>query len=322
MKAIVYTKYGSPDVLQLKEVTKPIPKPHQVLVRVQAASVNWIDWIRCSAPPILVRLVEGRVVKSLNMILGVDLSGRVEAVGAAITQFRPGDEVFGLAAGSMGAFAEYACASEKSLALKPATVSFETAAAVPNAGIVALQGLRDKGKIQAGQRVLVYGASGGIGTFAVQIAKAFGAEVTAVCRTRNLDMARSIGADHVIDYTQENFTHTGERYDLIAAANGYRSILDYRRALNPGGIYVMLGGSVAQILQGLVLGPLLSKVGTKQLVHIGARSNHEDLVLIGELLQAGKMVPVIDRSYPLSETAEAIRYLVEEHARGKVIITM
>lgn len=322
MKAVVYTQYGSPDVLQLKDMPVPVPQDHQVLVRVQAASVNFIDWVRCSAPPRLVRLLDGRVMKSRNSILGVDLAGQVESVGASVKQLRPGDEVFGFAAGSVGAFAEYACAAERSLAPKPAQVSFEAAAAVPNAAMVALQGLRDKGHLQAGQRVLVYGASGGIGTCAIQIAKAFGAEVTAVCRARNLDLARSLGADHVIDYTREDFTKHGRRYDLIAAVNGYRSILDYRRALSPGGTYVMLGGTLAQALQAVMLGPVLSGLGTKKMVHIPARATHTDLVFIGELLQAGQLVPFIDRCYPLSETAAAVRYVIEEHARGKVVITV
>jgi NADPH:quinone reductase-like Zn-dependent oxidoreductase len=322
VKAVVYTRYGSPDVLELRDVPRPVPRDYQVLVSVRAASVNFIDWIRCALPPLYVRLLDDRLVKSLNTILGVDLAGRVEAVGASVTRFRPGDEVFGLAAGAVGAFAEYACAAERSLALKPTNVSFEAAAAVPNAGMVALQGLRDKGQIRAGQRVLVYGASGGIGTFAVQIAKAFGAEVTAICRTRNLDLARSVGADHVIDYTRDDFTQTGQRYDLIAAVNGYRSILAYRRALAPGGTYVMVGGTLAQALQAVVLGPLLSRVGTQRMTHLPVRANHADLVFLAELLQAGKLEPVIDRHYPLSETAAAIRYLIEAHARGKVIITV
>jgi NADPH:quinone reductase-like Zn-dependent oxidoreductase len=322
MQAIVYTRYGGLEALQLKEVPIPVSKDRQVLVKIQAASVNAIDGFRFRVPRLLVRLADGRMVNSLNTILGVDLAGRVEAVGASVTQFRPGDEVFGLAAGSAGAFAEYACAAERSLALKPAQVSFAAAAAVSNAGIVALQGLRDYGRIQAGQRVLVYGASGGIGTLAVQLAKAFGAEVTAVCSPRNLDVARSVGADRVVDYTREDFSRNGERYDLIAAVNGYRSILDYRRALSPGGTYVMLGGSTAQILQALLLGPGLSRLGTKKLVHTPARANHADLVFLGEMLQAGKVVPVVDRTYPLSEVPEAIRYLIDVHAQGKLVITL
>jgi NADPH:quinone reductase-like Zn-dependent oxidoreductase len=319
MKAIVYTKYGPPDVLQLKAVEKPAPKDNQVLVKVHAASANALDWRPFTMTPILVRLMRGGLLKPKNTSLGADLAGRVEAIGATVAQFQPGDEVFGVAE---GAFAEYACAAQNKLALKPANLSFEAAAAVPVAACTALQGLRDRGRIQPGQKVLINGASGGVGTFAVQIAKSFGAEVTAVCSTRNLDMARSIGADHVIDYTKENFTRNGQRYDLIIAANGYHPILDYRRALSPSGIYVVLGGSMAQIFQGLLLGPLLSRVGSKKMGNMLAHSNQEDLVFMGELLEAGKVVPVIDRCYPLSEVAKAIRYLVEEHAIGKVVITL
>jgi NADPH:quinone reductase-like Zn-dependent oxidoreductase len=319
MKAIVYTKYGPPNVLQLKEVAKPVPKDNQVLVRVHAASANALEWRRFTMPPILVRLMDGGLLKSINTTLGADIAGRVEAVGATVKQFQPGAEVFGVAA---GAFAEYACAAENKLSLKPANLSFEAAAAVPLAAFTALQGLRDKGRIQPGQRVLIYGASGGVGTFAVQIAKSFGAEVTAVCRTRNLDMARSIGADHVIDYTKENLTRNGQRYDLIIAANGYQPILGYWRALSPSGICVVLGGSLAQIFQGMLLGPLLSRIGSKKIGNMLAHSNQKDLVFMGELLKAGKVVPVIDKCYPLNEVAEAIRYLIEEHARGKVVITV
>jgi NADPH:quinone reductase-like Zn-dependent oxidoreductase len=319
MKAIVYTKYGPPDVLQLREIAKPVPKENQVLIKVQAASANALDWRRFTLPMIFVRLMDGRVMKILNATLGVDIAGRVEAVGVNVTQFKPGDEVFGVAPGS---FAEYACAAENRVWLKPANISFEAAAAVPIAGFTALQGLRDKGHIQPGQKVLVYGASGGVGTFTVQIAKSFGAVVTAVCSTRNLDMARSIGAAHVIDYTQEDFTQNGERYDLIVAANGYRSILDYRRALTPGGIYVELGGSMAQILQALVLGPLLSMVGTKKMGNMLAHSNQEDLIVLARLLEAGKVVPVIEKRYPLSEAAEAMRYMIDVHPQGKVVISI
>jgi NADPH:quinone reductase-like Zn-dependent oxidoreductase len=319
MKAIVYTKYGPPDVLQLKEVAIPVPKDNQVLVRVHAASANALDWRPFTLPSIFIRLVGGGLLKPKDTSYGVDLAGRVEAVGASVKQFQPGDEVFGVAP---GAFAEYVCAAENKLALKPANLSFEAAAAVPIAAFTALQGLRDKGRIQPGQKVLIYGASGGVGTFAVQIAKAFGAEVTAVCSTRNLDVARSIGADHVIDYTKEDFAQNGQRYDLIIAANGYHPILGYRRSLGPSGVCVVLGGSMAQIFQGLLLGPLVSRIGSKKMGNMLAHSNQKDLVVMRELLEAGKVVPVIDRCYPLSEVAEAIRYLVQEHARGKVVITV
>lgn len=322
MKAIVYTKYGPPEALQLQEVEKPTPKDHQVLVRVHAASVNAMDYRRFETTSILGRFMDEVVIKAINTVLGADLAGTVEAVGSHVTEFQPGDEVFGVAP---GALAEYACNGASKFALKPANVSFEAAAAVPVAAFTALQGLRDKGRIQSGhaKRVLIDGASGGVGTFAVQIAKAYGAEVTAVCGPRNLDMARSIGADHVIDYTQEDFTQNGQRYDLILAVNGYHPILHYRRALSPKGVCVVAGGSLAQVLQGLLLGPLVSRIGSKKLGFMGiAATTKKDLVVIKELLEAGKIAPVIDKSYPLPETAKGIRYLVEEHAKGKVVITV
>jgi NADPH:quinone reductase-like Zn-dependent oxidoreductase len=320
MKAIVYTKYGPPEVLQLKEVEKPAPNESQVLVKVHAASANALDYRRFEKTSILGRLMDEGLLKAINKVLGADIAGRVEAVGSTVTQFQPGDAVFGVC---RGAFAEYACADESKLALKPANLSFEAAAAVPVAALTALQGLRDKGQIQPGQKVLINGASGGVGTFAVQIAKSFGAEVTAVCSTRNLEMARSIGANHVIDYTQEDFTKNGQRYDLILAVNGYHPILDYRKALSPKGILVVAGGSMAQILQGLLLGPLVSRIGSKKVSFMGiATSNQKDLIFIGELLETGKVIPVIDKCYALSEVPEALRYLVEEHAKGKVVITV
>jgi NADPH:quinone reductase-like Zn-dependent oxidoreductase len=317
MKAIVYTKYGSPDVLQLKEIEKPTPQDNQVLVKVQAASLNAYDWHMMRAKPFLVRFMGGGLLKPKNTILGADMAGRVEAVDGNAKQFHPGDEVFGPGRGS---FAEYVCAPENALALKPANISFEEAAAVPMAAITALQGLRDKGRIQPGQKVLIHGASGGVGTFAVQIAKLFGAEVTAVCSPRNLDMARSLGADHVIDYTREDFTKKEQRYDLILAANGDRSISDYRRALSPKGIYVMAGGSTAQIFQAMLLAPWISLMGSKKMGGVSAKRSQKDLVFLKELLEAGKIKPVIDRRYPLSEVAQAIRYLEEGHAQGKVVI--
>jgi NADPH:quinone reductase-like Zn-dependent oxidoreductase len=318
MKAIVYTKYGSPDVLQLKDIEKPTPEDNQVLVRVHAGSLNAYDWHMLRAKPFLVRLMGGGFLKPKRQILGSDFAGRVEAVGRNVKQFQPGDEVFGMG----GGFAEYVCKREDRLALKPTNMSFEEAAAVPMAAVTALQGLRDRGKIQPGQRVLIDGASGGVGTFAVQIAKSFGAEVTAVCSTRNLDRARSIGADHVIDYTQEDFTKNGQHYDLILAANGHHSIIDYKRALGPKGTYVMTGGSMAQMFQTMLLGPLISKTGSKKMGSMMAEQSQRDLIFLRELIETGKVVPVIERRYPLSQVAEALRYLEEGHAQGKIVITL
>jgi len=323
MKAIVYIKYGPPEVLELKEVEKPTPKDNEVLVKVHAASVNYADWGLLRGKPFLIRLMEFGLLKPKNKILGADVAGWVEAVGRNVKQFQSGDEVFGdLSACGWGGFAEYVSAPENALALKPANISFEEAAAVPLAAVTALQGIRDKGQIQPGQKVLINGASGGVGTFAVQIAKSFGAEVTAVCSTRNLDMARSIGADQVIDYTQEDFTKSGQRYDLIIAVNGYHPISDYKRALSPEGIYVCTGGSMAQIFQSMLLGPWMSMTGSKKMGNLAAKSNKKDLTFMKELLEADKVVPVIDRRYPLSEVAEALGYLGEGHARGKVVITV
>ena len=320
MKAIVYTKYGPPDVLQIEEVEKPTPNENQVLIRVHAASVNAGDYRVMRANPFLVRLMGGGFLRPKDPRFGSDVAGRVEAVGENVKQFRPGDEVFGC---RNGAFAEYVCAREGALALKPANRSFEEAAAVPVAALTALQGIRYAGGIRPGQKVLIQGASGGVGTFAVQLAKSFGAEVTAVCSTRNLDMARSIGADHVIDYTQEDFTRNQQRYDLIFAINGYHSLLDYKRALSPQGIYVCAGGTMPQFFQAMLLGSLMSRNGGKKMGSMGiAKVNQEDLVFLGELLKADKIVPVIDRSYPLSEIVEAFRYVEEIHAQGKVVITV
>jgi len=320
MKAILYTKYGPPDVLQLQEVEKPTPKDHQVLVKVHAASVNALDWRPFTMPSIPIRLMSGGLSKPKDPSVGVDVAGTVETIGKDVTEFQPGDEVFGVAPGS---FAEYVANGASKFAHKPANVTFEAAAAVPVAAFTALQGLRDKGKIQPGQKVLIDGASGGVGTYAVQIAKAFGAEVTAVCSTRNLEMVRSIGADHVIDYTREDFTKNGQLYDLILAVNGYHPILNYRKALSPNGICVVAGGSFSQIFQAMLLGPFVSRFGNKKIGFMGmAKTSKEDLLVIKELLEAGKVVAVIDKSYPLSETAAAIKYLIEEHGRGKVIITV
>ncbi len=292
-------------------------------MKIHAASVNAYDWHLLTADIPLVRLMGGGLRRPKVAIPGVDVAGRIEAVGSNVRQFRPGDEVFGdISACDRGGFAEYVAVPESALALKPATLSFEEAAAVPMAATTALQGLRDVGRIQAGQRVLINGASGGVGTFAVQIAKAFGAEVTAVCSTRNLDLARTLGADRVIDYTQEDFTRSGQTYDLIFAANGYQPLSAYKRALAPQGIYVMAGGKPGQIFQAMLLGRWLSEKGGKQLGGFTARANQGDLLVLKELVEAGKLAPVVDRCYPLSETAEALRYLGAGHARGKVVITV
>jgi NADPH:quinone reductase-like Zn-dependent oxidoreductase len=324
MKAIVCTKYGSPDVLQLQEVAKPAPKDDEVLIKIHAASINSRDWRMMRANPFFIRLMPGGFLQPKNKILGADVAGRVEAAGRYVKQFKPGDEVFGYlpSATGRGTFAEYVCANENAITLKPANLTFEQAAAVPVAALTALQGLRDKGNIQPGQKVLINGASGGVGTFAVQIAKAFGAEVTAVCSTRNLEMARSIGADHVIDYTKEDFTRNGQRYDLILAANGYHPISDYLRALSPEGIYVVAGGSMLQLFQAAFQGRRTSKPSSQKTYVASLVQSQRDLVFMKELLETGKVVPVIDGCYPLSKTAEAFGYYEKMHPKGKVVITM
>ena len=322
MEAIVYHSYGSPDVLKLEEVQKPAPQGDQVLVKVLAASAAAGDWHLLRADPFLTRFMYG-LLKPKHTILGSDVAGRVEAVGRNVTQFQPGDEVFGdLSRCGFGAFAEYVCAPEDALALKPANLTFEQAAAVPVSAVTALQGLRDQGQIQPGQKVLINGASGGVGTFAVQIAKSFGTEVTAVCSTGKMAMVRSLGADHVIDYTQEDFTQNGERYDLILAANGYHPISAYQRALRPQGRYVMTGGSTAQMFQAMLLGPWLSRNSCQNMGNMLAKPNQKDLIFMKELIEAGKVTPVIDRRFPLPEVADAIRYLEAGHANGKVVITI
>lgn len=322
MKAVVYEKYGSPDVLQFKEVEKPTPKDDEVLVKVRATSVNAADWHLLTADIFLVRLMTSGPFKPKNTILGADVAGQIEAIGKNVKRFQPGDEVFGdVFGGDQGAFAEYVCTREEALVLKPANVSFEEAAAVPLAAMTALQALRDKGHIQPGQKLLITGASGGVGTFAVQIAKSFGADVTAVCSTGKMDMVRSLGADQVIDYTRENFTDNGQRYDLILAVNGYYPISAFKRALAPNGVYVMVGGSAAQMFQALLIGPWMS-TGDRKMGHLTAKSNQRDLLTLKEYLEAGQITPVIDRCYPISETAEALRYLGEGHARGKIVITV
>jgi NADPH:quinone reductase-like Zn-dependent oxidoreductase len=320
MRAIVCTKYGPPDVLRLQEVEKPAPGDSEVLIRIHGASLNAYDWHLLTADILPVRLMGGGLLRPKNRIPGADVAGRVEAVGKGVTRFQPGDDVFGDI--GHGGFAEYACAAEARLAPKPANLSFEESAAVPMAALTALQALRDNGKIRPGHKVLVNGASGGVGTFAVQIAKFFGAEVTAVCSTLKMDTARSLGADFVIDYTKEDFTKSGRRYDLILAANGYHSILAYRRALVPGGIYVMAGGKPAQMFQSAILGPLVSLTGSRKMGMMVARIEPKDLTILKELLEAGKIRPVIDRRFTLDEVPDALRYLGEGHALGKIVISI
>ncbi len=322
MKAIVCMKYGAPADLQLKEVPKPTPDDDQVLVKVHAASLNAAD-LETLRGVFIVRMASPR--KPMHKILGSDIAGRVEAVGREVVQFQPGDEVWGDLSypHGLGAFAEYVCVSENALAPKPASMRFEEAATYPQAAIVALQSLRDKGQLQPGQKALINGAGGGMGTFAVQLAKYFGAEVTAVDSTRKLDMLRSIGADHVIDYTKEDYTRSGQRYDLILDVAAHRSVFDYRRALAPEGIFMTVGGSVATLIQVVTLGALISMRGSQRIgLNAWTPNKREDLAFLAELFEAGKVVPVIDRQYPLREVPEALRYLEEEPHLGKIVITV
>jgi NADPH:quinone reductase-like Zn-dependent oxidoreductase len=333
MRAAVYRRYGPTDVVQIEEVERAVPRNHEVLIRVRAASVNPLDegLIRGGG-----RLVTGLRRPKVTR-LGIDVAGLVEAVGRDVTQFKPGDSVFGACIGApdasalrvwipQGAFAEHACAHQSALVMKPENVSFEQAASAPVAALTALQGLRDKGKIQAGQKVLINGASGGVGTFAVQIAKFFGAEVTGTCSTRSVDLVRSIGANHVIDYTQEDFTRGGQRYNLILDCVGNHSLSASRRVLSPGGICVMVGErsgrGMISVLGRLIAAIVLSRVESRKMVTFLARPINEDLTFISELMVAGKVTPVIDRRYSLSEVVEAIRYLGKGHARGKVVISL
>lgn len=321
MKAVVYSTYGTPDVLQIRDVEKPVPRANEVLIEVRAASVNPLDWRVMRGTPFLVRLMMG-LRKPRDPRLGVDVAGRIAAVGRNVIGFKPGDDVFGTC---RGAFAEYACASESDVVAKPDDVTFEQAASIPVAAVTALQGLRDKGRIRPGQRVLINGAAGGVGTFAVQVAKWLGADVTAVCSTRNVDMVRSLGADRVVDYTQENFTEGGQRYDLIFDCVGNHSLSAFRRVLNRRGIYLMVGGASERSfdpLPRLAQALLLSRFSSQSLFMLLARKKREDLIALRELVQGGKVTPVLDRRYGLNEVPEAIRHLEEGHARGKVVITL
>jgi NADPH:quinone reductase-like Zn-dependent oxidoreductase len=322
MKAIVYERYGLPEVLESKEVKKPTPRDDEVLVKTHAASVNDWDWGLLRGTPFANRLIVSGLLKPKIKILGCDISGRVEAIGRNVKQFQLGDEVFGdISRSGWGGFAEYVCVRDNAVALKPTSITFEEAAAVPQAALLALQGLRDKGQIQPGQKVLINGAGGGAGTFAIQIAKSFKTEVTGVDSTRKLEVMLSIGSDHVIDYTKEDFTKSGQRYDLILDVAAYHSIFDYKRALNPKGIYVMVGGSNTQAFQGFLMGPFISKTGSKKMGVLMHKPN-EGLAFMKELLEAGKVKPVIDKRYPLSEVPEALRYFGEGQARGKIVITV
>jgi NADPH:quinone reductase-like Zn-dependent oxidoreductase len=340
MKAIVYYNYGSPAVLQYEEIEKPAAGDDEVLIKVRAASVNPLDAGSLKGVPYIFRILFGLSKPTVTHPgrPGVDVAGQVETVGGNVTQFKPGDEVFGVCIGDprasgvkvwlhrQGTFAEYVCAPESTLVMKPDNVTFEQAASVPVAAFTALQGLRDKGQIQPGQKVLINGAAGGVGTFAVQIAKSFGAEVTGVCSTANVDMVRSIGADRVIDYIREDFTKPGRRYDLIFDCVGNHSLSEYRRVLNPKGICVMVGDlsgrSMIGLLARLIATLVLSRFASRKLVTFLARPDKEDLTAMHELMKTGKVRPVIDRSYSLSEAPQAVRYLAEKHARGKVVISL
>jgi NADPH:quinone reductase-like Zn-dependent oxidoreductase len=320
MKAVVYTKYGSPDVLQLKEVAKPVPTDDEILIKVQAVSVNRSDWEGLIGKPMYARL--GGLRKPSNKILGSDVAGRVEMVGKNNKEFQPGDEVFGEMGDYHGGFAEYVCTRGRAWVLKPAGLTFEEAAAIPQAGVIALQGIRNKGQVQPGQKVLINGAGGGAGTFAVQLAKMYGAEVTGVDNTSKLDFMRSLGADYVIDYTREDFTKNGKQYDLILDVIAHRSVFAYLRALKPNGSYLAVGGSVVTMFQIFLLGPWIRRTSGKNLQVLAVQRNQKDLAFITELCEAGKVVPVIDRRYPLREVPEALRYLGEGRAKGKIVITV
>ena len=319
MKAIVYTKYGGPEVLQIKEIEKPYPKDDEVLVKVYAVSIN--DWdLGLMQGDFINRMLNG-LLKPKRKILGSDIAGRIEAVGKNVTRFKTGDDVYGDLSGDWGGFAEYTCAREKALALKPASMSFEEAAAIPQAAMLAVQGLIDKGKIHRGQKILINGAGGGVGSFAVQIARLYGVEVTGVDSTGKLDMLSSMGFDHVIDYTREDFTKNGRCYDLILDVKTNRSMFDYARALCPKGVYVTVGGSMVRLLQVLFLGPWISMISKKHIRLVALKPN-KDLLYMNELFEAGKIKPVIDGPYRLDEVSKAFRIFGKGEHKGKVVITM
>jgi NADPH:quinone reductase-like Zn-dependent oxidoreductase len=321
MKAAVYAEYGPPDVVRIADIEKPVPRGDEVLLKVRAASVNPLDFHFLRGTPYLIRILGG-LRKPKETRLGVDIAGRVEAVGEGVTEFKPGDEVFG---SCRGAFAEYACTGTRGLVTKPDNVTFEQAAAAPVAAFTALQGFRTRGRIEPGQKILINGAAGGVGTFAVQIARSFGAEVTGVCSTRNVEMVSSIGAQRVVDYTRENFTLGAHHYDLIFDCVGNHSLLACRRVLNRNGRYIAVGGPSSPWMLGFlaraIAAPLLSRLVSQKMAFVGAKSSKEDLTMARELMASGQLTPVIDRRYPLSEVPEALRYLESGHARGKVVIT-
>jgi NADPH:quinone reductase-like Zn-dependent oxidoreductase len=320
VKAIVYEQYGSPDVLHLAEVEKPIPTDDQLLIRVRAASINGSDWEGLIGKPLYVRA--GGLLKPANKILGADIAGHVESAGKNNTEFQPGDEVFGEIPLYHGGFAEYVCTSGKTLTLKPVSLTFEQAAAIPQAGVIALRGIRENGSIQPGQKVLINGAGGSAGSFAIQLAKLYGAEVTGVDNAGKLDFMSSLGADHVIDYTREDFTKNGKQYDLILDLIAHRSVFAYQRALRPNGTYFLVGGSVAVIFQILLLGSWIKRTTAKNIRILAVPQNRTDLIAITELCEAGKIVPMIDRRYALRDVPEALRYVGEGRAKGKVVIVV
>ena len=320
MKAVVYRKYGSPDVLELEDVKKPTPTDDEILIKVHAVSINGSDREGLVGKPLYARI--GGLLKPSHQILGSDIAGRVEFAGKNVKEFKPGDEVFGEIPGYRGGFAEYVCTSGRTMAPKPASMTFEEAAAIPQAGVIALQGIHEKGRVQPGQKVLINGAGGGVGSFAVQLAKVHGAEVTGVDNSGKLDFMRSLGADHVIDYTREDFTRSGNQYDLVLDVIAHRSVFAYKRALVPNGTYFFVGGSVGVLLQILVFGPWISRTAGKNIRFLAIPQNRKDLISITGICETGKVLPVIDRRYSLSEVPEALRYVAEGRAKGKVVISL
>lgn len=322
MKAFVYREYGTPDVLNLEEIKKTTPKDDEILIKVRAVSLNKADLYMLKGEPFMLRFESG-IQKPKNIILGADVSGQVEEVGKNVKQFKVGDDVFAdLASSGWGGLAEYVSAKENAFVHKPTNMSYQEAAAVPMAAVTALQSLRDKVKVQSGQKVLINGASGGVGTFALQIAKSFGAEVTAVCSTKNVEMARALGADHVIDYSKENFTENNQQYDLILATNGYHTLAEYKRVLTSKGVYVCSGGTLKQIFESILLGGLMTVGTEKKIMNLSAKPNQDDLNFVKKLIEDGKVKSVIEKIYPFEQTPDAFRHLENGHVSGKIVITL